>query len=139
MASPFHCKVTSKAPPLIRYPESLKSSRVKNCQTLRSFHSHNPKYVWTPVYPKFSTGLWRLHRLLGHIVFSGAFRNLAAETIWRCDPGSTSGATPVVRTHKASQTDNMMVGSDMINNEELVCLARNLGAVNPNTSWRSVR
>ena len=139
MASPFHCKVTSKAPPLIRYPESLKSSRVKNCQTLRSFHSHNPKYVWTPVYPKFSTGLWRLHRLLGHIVFSGAFRNLVAETIWRCDPGSTSGATPVVRTHKASQTDNMMVGSDMIKNEELVCLARKKGAVNPNTSWRSVR
>ena len=92
-----------------------------------SFHSHTPKYVWTPVYPKFSTGLWRLHRLLGHIVFSGAFRNLAAETIWRCDPGSTSGATPVVRTHKASQTDNMMVGSDMINNEELVCLARKRG------------
>ena len=46
------------------------------------------------VCPQLSTGLRRLHRFLGHIVLSGAFRNLPgrskqrkiAETTWRCDP-----------------------------------------------------
>ena len=60
--------------------ESFKSSKVKNCQTLLNVPSHSlsqsPKICLDISVSTISTGLWRLHRILRHIVLSGAFRNL---------------------------------------------------------------
>ena len=108
MSITFRCMITRKTPPpfgILRNPSRVQKSKMAKHLSQCSLPQSPTICLDTrcfQVCPQLSTGLWRLHRLLGHIVLSGAFRNLPRKRLGDGIPNRYTSCATSVPCEKAA-------------------------------------